>query len=246
MNTCIILTEDPIYTPDIVKQLICYDELKIKLVIIPSGFISLKRIYSTFFIYGIKKFTLTVFKVLINIFKGGVIQTLFKDAGIKVLKVKNINSNKVHEKLKLLDLDIIISNNCPQKLNKKILLIPKMGAINVHLGLLPKYRGLFPLFHAFIRNEEEVGVSIHFMNTKFDDGDILCQKKIFITEEDDLFSLYNKSFELVPELILKSIKIITGKLKLETIKNNISNSSYFSFPNFNEIRIYKNKIMKLK
>jgi len=246
MRACIILIEDPLYTPGIVKKLIENKLLNIRVVIIPSGFISLKRIYSTFLIYGIKKFLITVFKVLYSSFKGGINQNLFKKAGVKVVKTKSVNSKLIINELKKANLDIIISNNCPQRIKEEILKIPKLASINVHLGLLPKYRGLFPLFHAFIRNEKEVGVSIHYMNVNFDDGDILSQAKIPIEIDDDLFSLYEKAFNLVPDLINNALLVINKKSKSNPLENKKSESSYYSYPVFKEIMIYRNKTKNLK
>ena len=124
MKTCVITTEDPFYTPKIMNELLDHKFLSIELVIIPEGFINSKRIFSTFFIYGLFKFIKTVFVVLYNSIKGGAVKNIFIDSNIEVLKTKNINSIEVTKKLKSKKIDLIISNNCPQRIKNNILKIP--------------------------------------------------------------------------------------------------------------------------
>lgn len=242
MKACIITTEDPFYTPKIMHELLKNKFISIELVIMPEGFINSKRIFSTFFIYGLFRFIKTVFQVLYNSAKGGAVRNIFIDNNIQVFITKNINSYEVMNKLKSKKIDLIISNNCPQRIKSNILEIPRLTSINVHLGLLPKYRGLFPLFHAFIRDEEYVGVSVHFINIYFDDGKILSQKKIKIEKDDDLFSLYEKSFNVVPELIFDAINKIISNDSSEILENKKLESSYYSYPNLNEIILYHKKL----
>ncbi len=242
MKTCIITTEDPFYSPKIMNELLKNKFISIELVIMPEGFINSKRIFSTFFIYGLLKFIKTVFNVLYNSIKGGSVRNIFIDSNIEVLITKNVNSSEVRKKLKSKKIDLIISNNCPQRIKSNILEIPKVASINVHLGLLPKYRGLFPLFHAFIRDEDYVGVSVHFINIYFDDAKILSQKKIKIEQDDNLFSLYEKSFNIVPELIYDAINKIICNDSSETLNNKKSESSYYSYPNLKEISLYHKKL----
>lgn len=242
MKTCVITTEDPFYTPKIMKELLNHKSISIELVVMPEGFINSKRIFSTFFIYGLFKFIKTVIIVLYNTIKGGAVKNIFIESNIEVLKTKNINSTEVLNKLKLKKIDLIISNNCPQRIKNNILNIPKLGSINVHLGLLPKYRGLFPILHAFIRDEDYIGVTIHFINLYFDDGEILSQKKIKIEQDDNLFTLYQKSFNVVPELVFEGINKINSNDSSKTLKNIKSESSYYSYPNLKEIWLYHKKL----
>ena len=246
MKVCIITTEDPFYTSKIMNELIKNKSISIELVIMHNGFINIKRIYSTFFIYGFIKFIKTVISVIYNSIKGGIVKNLFVKSKIEVLETNNINSADVIDKLKSKEIDIIISNNCPQRIKNKVLETSKIASINVHLGLLPNYRGLFPLFHAFIRDEKYVGVSIHYMNILFDDGIILSQKKIKIDSNDDLFNLYEKAFDSVPKLIENAIHKIMNLDKKQLIQNKKSESSYFSYPNFKEITLYHKKSKKNK
>ena len=79
MKACIITTEDPFYTPKIMHELLKNKFISIELVIMPEGFINSKRIFSTFFIYGLFRFIKTVFQVLYNSAKGGAVRNIFID-----------------------------------------------------------------------------------------------------------------------------------------------------------------------
>ena len=64
------------------------------------------------------------------------------------------------------------------KFIKKILSIPKICSINRHAGLLPSYKSLWPIFHAYKNKEKYVGFSIHLMKEKIDDGKVISQQKV--------------------------------------------------------------------
>lgn len=90
-----------------------------------------------------------------------------------------------------------------------ILDIPPMGCLNLHGSLLPKYRGRCPINWVLIHGEKETGVTLHYMTPNPDDGDIVCQKKFAITEDDTAKSLFEKSAEASAALfdeILPKIK----------------------------------------
>ena len=65
-------------------------------------------------------------------------------------------------------------------------------AINLHPSLLPDYRGCFSSVWAILNGETQTGITIHYVTSEVDGGNILVQKKIDILEEDTAYSLYNK------------------------------------------------------
>jgi len=74
--------------------------------------------------------------------------------------------------------------------------IPKLGALNVHFSLLPKYRGANPAEWALLMDESETGVSIIQMSSKFDTGELIAQSLEPITPTDTRQSLYEKLYLL--------------------------------------------------
>jgi len=83
--------------------------------------------------------------------------------------------------------------------------MPKMGTINVHGSLLPKYRGAAPINWAIIHGEKVTGVSTFLLKHQIDTGDVLLQKEVPILYEDNFGTLYDK------------MKIAGGQLLIETL-----------------------------
>ena len=107
--------------------------------------------------------------------------------------------------------DIIITCAYGQILPKEILDYPKYGCINVHGSLLPKLRGGAPIHHAIISGEKVTGMTIMYMDTKMDSGDIISQKEVEILDSDNLDSLYNKMSIVGSELLIETLpSIIDG------------------------------------
>lgn len=240
-----LLAEDPFYTKEFVEKIVTNFPDQVVGAAFPNGFIKLKRIIKTFFIYGPLKFTRTVITVLYNDFKGGKVKNYLRSQNILIKKIKNVNDDSFFELLKKLKIDLIISNNCPQRLTEKLLEIPKLGSINLHLGKLPAYRGIFPVFHAIVNKESSFGITIHYMNVKFDDGPILNQETLPINGGDDLFSLYPKAFEVGADLMVKAITDIKND-NVITRPNGPEGKSYFSYPKFGEILRYHKRTYKTR
>lgn len=77
---------------------------------------------------------------------------------------------------------------------KDILNHPKLGFLNLHPSLLPKYRGASPAEYAILNGEKETGLTIIKMDEKFDHGPIIAQFKEEIREDDTAETLYNRLF----------------------------------------------------
>ncbi|WP_027334122.1 methionyl-tRNA formyltransferase [Mycoplasma elephantis] len=102
----------------------------------------------------------------------------------------------IYEELKQLDFDILLTYAFGQYIPEKILLLPKIAAINIHGSLLPKYRGAAPIQHACLNDEKETGISLIYMTKIMDAGDILFTKKIDIEPNDTTSILFSKITEL--------------------------------------------------
>ncbi|GIH72250.1 methionyl-tRNA formyltransferase [Sphaerimonospora thailandensis] len=80
--------------------------------------------------------------------------------------------------------DLIVVYGLAWKLSRAVLRTARLGAINVHTSLLPKYRGPLPVHWAVRNGDPEVGVTIHWMDDDFDTGNILVRKGGIRIEED--------------------------------------------------------------
>ena len=96
---------------------------------------------------------------------------------------------KVIEKVKSLEPDLIIVIAYGIILPSKFLNIPKYGCINIHVSLLPRWRGAAPIEHALLAGDEKTGISVISISPKLDAGDILMQESFAIDKDinsDDL------------------------------------------------------------
>ena len=106
--------------------------------------------------------------------------------------------------------DIIITAAYGQIVPKIILDAPKLGCINVHASLLPKYRGGAPIHQAIIDGEPETGVTIMYMEESMDTGDIIAKKVIPILEADDVGTMFEKLSTLGAELLVETLPRIAN------------------------------------
>ena len=90
-------------------------------------------------------------------------------------------------------------------LPKSVLDFPKHGCINVHVSLLPKYRGAAPMQRAIINGEKETGVTIMYMAEGVDTGDIIATEAFPIGAEDDFEAIHDRSAETGAKLLVKTI-----------------------------------------
>ncbi len=97
----------------------------------------------------------------------------------------------------------------------EIINIPKLGTINLHASLLPKYRGAAPINRALINGDTETGITTFFIKQKVDTGNVILQKRIQILEDEDFGSVYSRLSEEGAQLLLETVnKISSGEYKL--------------------------------
>ena len=136
--------------------------------------------------------------------------------------------NKIKDEYqKIFDLkpDLIITCAYGKIIPKSILDIPRLGCINIHASILPKYRGSAPIQWALLNGESETGVTLMYMDEGMDTGDIIDIIKYNIKEDDDIETLHQKLSELGTILLDKNLNnIISGNVK--RIKQDEEKTSY--------------------
>lgn len=135
------------------------------------------------------------------------VATLAEKLNIHTIKPKSLKEDALYEQIKSLSPDLIVVIAF-RILPKRLFSIPKLGAINIHGSLLPKYRGAAPINWALINGEKETGLSAFYLKQKVDTGDIILNEKIRINPDDNFDSLYNKLSELSAKFLLKTIEQI--------------------------------------
>ena len=99
--------------------------------------------------------------------------------------------------------------------------IPQKGTINLHASLLPNLRGAAPIHWAIINGLKETGVSTFYINENIDCGEIIEQKKVSISENENTGELYNKLKKIGALTILSTLEKIDEK-DFKSIKQNES------------------------
>ena len=134
-----------------------------------------------------------------------------------------------------------MSINTPQRLKTPLLSLPANGCLNVHFGMLPKYRGLLPIFHALMNGEPSFGVTVHLMDEKLDNGDIVCP-----TGDTDRGIRYAglavpKGFAAASELLAEAIDAC-GRGSLVRRPNVEAEKTYYSYPTPERIKAYRRRV----
>ena len=145
--------------------------------------------------------------------------------GIKVLQPEKISGSEEMAELMSLEADLIVTAAFGQFLPEALLEAPKLGAINVHASLLPKYGGGAPVHYSIINGDEKTGVTIMRMVKKMDAGDMLAQESLPISKTDDVGSMFDKLSLLGKEMLLTMLpSFLEGKI--EEIPQNEAEVTY--------------------
>ena len=106
--------------------------------------------------------------------------SLIKAFGARDVKASSINSKEFIKEFEKLKPDVILVGSWSEKISQKIAKLPRLGTINCHPSLLPRHRGANPYFWTIFSGEDLTGVTFHYVDEKFDCGDILMQEAVTI------------------------------------------------------------------
>lgn len=112
------------------------------------------------------------------------------------------------DKIKSLNPDVIVVVAFGQILPKEILEIPKLGCINVHVSLLPKYRGAAPINWVIINGEEKTGVTTMYMDEGLDTGDMILKTEVNLDENITAGELNDKMMNIGAETLKETLRLI--------------------------------------
>lgn len=142
------------------------------------------------------------------------VKTFCLEKNIPLIQTEKISSEEGEKTLKSYNADILITASFGQILKKNILNLTRLGCINVHPSLLPKYRGSSPVQSALLNGEKQTGVTIMKTELKLDSGDIIKQKSIDILEDETAGELSNRLSLLGGDLLLEALyDFECGKVK---------------------------------
>ena len=123
---------------------------------------------------------------------------------VPVLQPESLRDESFHAQLQALEPDLF-AVVAFLILPRSVLAIPKLGSVNVHPSLLPKYRGAAPIQWAIINGETETGVTIFQLSPRVDAGDILVQQRLVIGKDETAGELYERLKMKGAELLIRAI-----------------------------------------
>ena len=131
------------------------------------------------------------------------------EKGLKIYQPEKVRKNtEFIEEIKGLNPDVICVVAYGKILPKELLEIPKLGCINVHASLLPKYRGAAPIQWAVLNGDKTTGVTTMYMDEGMDTGDMILKQEVEIGEDETTGELWDKLAKIGGELLVKTLKEI--------------------------------------
>ena len=140
----------------------------------------------------------------------GSVAGLASARGIPVHMPDDPNVPAFVEEIRRVRPDLVFSFYYRRLLSPAILAIPRLGAINLHGSLLPKYRGRAPLNWVLVHGESTTGVTLHHMDAQADHGDIIAQRVVPIAVEDTAPILSQKLVAAARALLAEMYPLIVA------------------------------------
>ena len=131
---------------------------------------------------------------------------------LKIYQPEKVKNNiEFIDEIKSLNPDVICVVAYGKILPEEILNIPKLGCINVHGSLLPKYRGAAPIQWAILNGDKETGVTTMYMDKGMDTGDMILKEKVTIGEDETTGELWDRLSKIGGKLLVKTLEQIEAR-----------------------------------
>jgi methionyl-tRNA formyltransferase len=124
------------------------------------------------------------------------VKKLVIEHDIPVLQPASLKPEEIQQTLRALDADVMVVAAYGLILPAAVLDIPRLGCLNIHASLLPRWRGAAPIQRAILAGDTETGITIMQMDVGLDTGDMLCKYPCPILDGDDAQTLHDKLAEL--------------------------------------------------
>jgi methionyl-tRNA formyltransferase len=135
------------------------------------------------------------------------------ELGVEVWQPKKVRTAGFAEKLRALDADVAVVVAYGRILPRAVLDAPRMGCVNVHASLLPRWRGAAPIQWAIFHGDEETGVTLMQVDEQMDAGPILATASTPIEPNDDAATLSVRLSNMGAELLREQLpRYVAGEL----------------------------------
>ncbi|KGQ30805.1 methionyl-tRNA formyltransferase [Gallibacterium genomosp. 2] len=143
---------------------------------------------------------------------------------LSVFQPKSLRKEEAQQQLAQLNADVMVVVAYGLILPKAVLEMPRLGCLNVHGSLLPRWRGAAPIQRAIWAGDEQTGVTIMQMDEGLDTGDMLYKVSCEISKDETSASLYQKLATLAPKALIEVLDHLDeGKYPPQAQQNELSN-----------------------
>ncbi len=125
--------------------------------------------------------------------------------GLTVLQPVSLKNAAVQQEIAALQAEVMVVAAYGLILPLAVLQLPRMGCLNIHASLLPRWRGAAPIPRAILAGDSETGITIMQMDEGLDTGDMLLRRSCPIAAQDNAQTLHDKLAEIGAELILQAL-----------------------------------------
>jgi len=150
----------------------------------------------------------------------GPVKVLAQTHGIPVFQPKSLRPEENQQLVADLQADIMVVVAYGLILPQAVLSMPRLGCVNVHGSLLPRWRGAAPIQRALWAGDSETGVTIMQMDAGLDTGDMLLKLNCPIGPDDTSASLYNRLAELGPQGLLQTLTMLATNRAQPEVQDN--------------------------
>ena len=150
--------------------------------------------------------------------------------GLQSFRCAKVNASETRGLFAAFEPDLVVVANFSQIIRDEIRRVPKIGIINFHPSLLPKYRGPSPIFWVIKNGETKSGATVHFIDDGINTGDIIMQEELLVLPCDTEAKLIVRTLAIGAPLLVRAVDtLITGTA--QRIVQVESDATYFGFPN---------------
>jgi len=144
------------------------------------------------------------------------VKQLATQHGLPVLQPASLKAEEAQQAIARLDADVMVVAAYGLILPKTVLQIPRLGCLNIHASLLPRWRGAAPIQRAILAGDAETGITIMQMDEGLDTGDMLAKRICSIAAEDTAQTLHDKLAVLGAQAIVDALQQLeSGQLHPE-------------------------------
>ncbi|MBI4291651.1 MAG: methionyl-tRNA formyltransferase [Betaproteobacteria bacterium] len=142
------------------------------------------------------------------------VKRLAQESHVPVTQPATLKDTETQQLLRAVGADVMVVAAYGLILPPAVLDIPRLGAINIHASLLPRWRGAAPIPRALLAGDPETGISIIKLDAGLDTGPVLLRHAIAIEDEDDAGSLHDRLAELGAKLVVQVLdRLEEGRLE---------------------------------